>query len=331
PQNFNQTEFLGLPFFLLACLGAWRGRREPLVFAAAAVYLLLLLAMTAPGRALWLFPPFSYLQFPWRLATFAPLLQTVCMFGLLLSPEGKGLSCRGPLGVVVIAGLIALAAYSPFRNGFVAVSSAVPQDVFSIHDLACVRAAQRVMAGEGGTLDGSEWLPVDKRTGEKYVALPARGEPLVASCHQKISRFLRWWSEANPDIDPARLEASHSRPWVEFSSLLWTASPEPESTPFRLAYRLDGKEAADLVINQIYLPGWRVFIDGREVPRQTIESKLLKDGRMSVSIDAGRHALIAWYDGPLYAGLRNLLILAVAFGAFWYWRQQFAVSSRVSA
>lgn len=331
PQSFNQTEFLGLPFFLLACFGAWRGRKDPLVFAAAVVYALLLLAMTAPGKVLWLFPPFSYLQFPWRLATFAPLLQTVCMFGLLSSSEGKGLPSRASLGAMVIAGLIALAAYSPLRNGFVAVSSAVPHDVFSVDDLACLRAAQRVMAGEGATLDGSEWLPVDMKTGEKYVALPARGEPLDASCHLMFSRFLHWWLGANPSIDPNRLEALRSRPWVEFSSPLWTASPEPENTPFRLAYRLDGREAADLVVNQIYLPGWRVFVDGREIPRQAIEGKLHKDGRIRVPIDPGNHVLIAWYDGPLYSGLRNLLVLTVVFGAFWYWRRQFAIPPRISA
>jgi hypothetical protein len=132
-------------------------------------------------------------------------------------------------------------------------------------------------------------------------------------------RFWVWWSGYNPAIVVSKPDALAPRPWVEFSSGHWSAVPDSGHSPFRLTYRLEGEGPGEVVINQIYLPGWRVLIDGKEVPRKVLEEALLADGRMRLPIRQGNRSLTAWYAGPLHQEARDLLILVLIGGSLVYW------------
>ncbi len=103
------------------------------------------------------------------------------------------------------------------------------------------------------------------------------------------------------------------------------AAPKRESTASRLRYHLEAPQAGDAVINQLYLPGWRVLLDEKPVAREVLEARLTSDGRMRVSLSAGPHELEAYYAGPPGAAWRDLILaLGLAgFAAFCYfdWRK----------
>ena len=72
-----------------------------------------------------------------------------------------------------------------------------------------------------------------------------------------------------------------------------------ESTPSHLRVRRDeASQAIDATINQIYLPGWRVLVDGRSLSRDVLESTLTDEGLMTVRLPPGARDLEAYYDGP---------------------------------
>lgn len=62
------------------------------------------------------------------------------------------------------------------------------------------------------------------------------------------------------------------------------------------------------VLNQIYLPGWHVDIDGTPVSSKALEASLLRDGRQVLFLDAGKHQIKAFYEGPPEYQYRNLVI-----------------------
>jgi hypothetical protein len=92
-------------------------------------------------------------------------------------------------------------------------------------------------------------------------------------------------------------------------------TPLPGDTLYHLAFTIDADELTLLAIHQMYLPGWVVSIDGKDVSRETLESWLATDGRMRVWVPKGRCELRATYDGPGGWRVRNGIILAVLAGA----------------
>lgn len=97
-----------------------------------------------------------------------------------------------------------------------------------------------------------------------------------------------------------------------------SATPASTSTESHLRYQIDSDEPVEVTLHQSYLPGWRVRIDGRDVPREVLEVRLTKEGWMRVSLPAGSHNFDALYDGP--PGWRWQAIVCLlglgAFGAF---------------
>lgn len=85
----------------------------------------------------------------------------------------------------------------------------------------------------------------------------------------------------------------------------------PGASAYRLEFDLDLPGAAPAVINQIYFPGWVVRLDGRDIPAAELEAGLTPDGRPEIVLPAGRHRLLAYYDGPPGWRARNGVILAV--------------------
>ena len=99
----------------------------------------------------------------------------------------------------------------------------------------------------------------------------------------------------------------------------WTVREGPLHTAFLLDYQLSGNIAAAVTINQLYLPGWAISVNGRKIERQAIEGQLLPDGRMRLDLPAGTWRVQAWYDGPPGRRARDLAILALCLLVIIYW------------
>ena len=60
-----------------------------------------------------------------------------------------------------------------------------------------------------------------------------------------------------------------------------------------------------VVIEQLYLPGWEVSLDGRELARTTLDGSLTPEGFVRLALlQAGTHRLEAAYGGPPGGGVR---------------------------
>jgi hypothetical protein len=92
--------------------------------------------------------------------------------------------------------------------------------------------------------------------------------------------------------------------------------PLPQNTPSHMRYRrADTSQTTDATIHQLYLPGWRVVVDGQSVPREVLESGLTTEGDMTVRLQPGARDLEAYYDGPPGWKLRGTLC-AIGLAAF---------------
>jgi hypothetical protein len=101
------------------------------------------------------------------------------------------------------------------------------------------------------------------------------------------------------------------------------AEPLPDSSDYRIRMKVKNPSGSPVTINQFYFPGWFVAVDGVRVSRSELEANVLADGRMSVPVPTGDHALEAYYEGPLGWELRNWLsAVAIALGMAWLWRDR---------
>ncbi len=312
-QHQSFREFLGLPFVLATLLGWWHGRKQPFIFSAGVAYLLLILLITPAGNWFWQLYPFSLLQFPWRLAVFAPLLQIICMLGLL-GVAGTG---QARIGRGWLAGGVCLLALWSWHGHFGWKPAEPPGSPvrFDQQALACLR--NFAQTGSPGryvtTLDAAEWLP---RTAAGIVTTPARGG-LSLDCGQTQQAMaglaITMGMPGLYDLQP------EPRPLLEVDQRGWRVQPVPGSSGFRLDYQLSGTVAVNVTINQIYLPGWMVTLNGLPLSRSELERRLLPDGRMRLVLPPGTWQLQAWYDGPPGWQSRNWLIVILCGFAAIYW------------
>jgi hypothetical protein len=92
----------------------------------------------------------------------------------------------------------------------------------------------------------------------------------------------------------------------------------PGNSPFRLQYQVKASSPSLALIHQIYFPGWRVLLDGKDIPASILEKLATPDGRLGLFLPAGNYRLEAFYDGPL--GWREvnssvaIILLTVALG-----------------
>ena len=119
---------------------------------------------------------------------------------------------------------------------------------------------------------------------------------------------------ANPDAFPS----PRGRSTVVSLDGPGTAEPLPDHNAHRIHYRVRSDVATTATIQQLYLPGWIVRVDGRLLSSKTLEDWLRPDGRMRFPVPAGvMHVVEAHYGGPpgwpLRAGLfaAGVLILVV--------------------
>lgn len=147
------------------------------------------------------------------------------------------------------------------------------------------------------------------------------GYSLKAEVAAQRAQDLRSWQRyANTDeFRPltavrGRMQPRGAEPLVAATSGARAAASK-ESTASHLRWRIEAPAAGEAIINQIYLPGWRVYLDEKPVARETLESRLTADGRMRVGFSAGSHELEAYYGGPPGAGWRDF-VLGLGLAAF---------------
>lgn len=102
------------------------------------------------------------------------------------------------------------------------------------------------------------------------------------------------------------------RPMLQVDHTDCTIEEYPDSTHYKMDYRITSKKPLRLLINQFYFPGWKVILDDKRIEDSKLKEKLLKDGRMEIEISAGEtHFLTAYYDGPPGWATRNLAIVVL--------------------
>jgi len=73
----------------------------------------------------------------------------------------------------------------------------------------------------------------------------------------------------------------------------------PGASPHRLRVELAVPAPTAVVIEQLYLPGWEVVLDGRELPRAALDGSLTAEGFVRLALpQAGTHRLEAAYGEP---------------------------------
>jgi len=320
-QAFSTTEFLGAPFVAAALLGWWWGRRQPAIFSAGLIYIVLLAMMTTLGQWFWRLYPFSLLQFPWRLAVFAPLLQIMCLLGFVYTPQSPLIPTIKQFGVIVGGCILfgwSLAGHFGFK------SAVIPGTTLKFNQkaLACFENFSQIIKPglPLSTIDAGEWMPL---TAAGIAKIPARGESL-AGCH-KIRQSL---TEIVVKMGVPDILSPVPRPLFEAQQKSWTAHKNPAHTDFRLDYQLSGSVPTLLTINQLYLPGWKIMSNAQVLSRQEIERNLLPDGRMQLRLPPGTWHIQAWYDGPPGWQLRNWLIAALCCIAAMYWSYRWYAAGR---
>jgi hypothetical protein len=103
----------------------------------------------------------------------------------------------------------------------------------------------------------------------------------------------------------------------------------PGHTPYRIRLDVLLTGSGAVRVNQLYFPGWRVRVDGRDVqwalgrrPGGDPTARLTRDGCIRIDLPtAGSHLVEAWYDGPPGWRVRNAAVAAaVAVLAWVLWR-----------
>ena len=112
-----------------------------------------------------------------------------------------------------------------------------------------------------------------------------------------------------------------SRPLVEFSSASWQVVSDVRESGIPLDMVVEGDRPVDLVINQLYFPGWQLAVNGRWMDRSRLEQQVTTDGRIGWPLGPGRWRLQARYAGPPSdAWVTWVMALAVGIaGLYWGW------------
>lgn len=127
-------------------------------------------------------------------------------------------------------------------------------------------------------------------------------------------------NEFLPRTAPPAAAPRHDEP---IASLDGPGTATPTGDDWRIGMQVTAPRRTALRIRQLWLPGWRVVLDGERLPDAVLRQSLERDGTMRVVVPPGRHALQAWYDGPagwplVDAGAVGVALLA---GAALNWRR----------
>lgn len=72
-----------------------------------------------------------------------------------------------------------------------------------------------------------------------------------------------------------------------------------DSSRYDIHAKIEMQRPGEVILNQMYLPGWRFVLDGQSIPRKELEAALMDDGRIRVKVTtAGEHEIKASYASP---------------------------------
>lgn len=92
--------------------------------------------------------------------------------------------------------------------------------------------------------------------------------------------------------------------------------PLKENNKYKLQYKLVAKDKTDVIINQLYFPGWHVQLNDETISSLTLKENISPDGRLRFHIPKkGTYKLVAYYKAP--PG-QNMLFLASFFMLFMF-------------
>lgn len=303
PKSFHETEFLGAPFVLLALLGWWWGRKKPLVLSSGWMYLALIILMAPMGRIFWQMPPFSLILFPWRLAVFAPSLQAISCLGLLTG-DGERSKWGRSIFWLGVTCLFFYAVFSPYQyKPWLGLGRLGQKGLDCLFDFSRTARPQSYPA----TMDLGEWQP---RTSHKGLLVASRLSEAVVGCGD-LRGELADLLKRHFTFDS--LPSPYPRPLIEIQSEDWLVEQLPMSKSRWLAdYQLTGTAPSRIIINQFYLPGWQIFLNGMNVSEAQLMNSIGNDGLIQVQLEAGRWHLQARYELP--EELRVMVWTTMIFG-----------------
>ncbi len=83
----------------------------------------------------------------------------------------------------------------------------------------------------------------------------------------------------------------------------------PDHGKFRIHYSIDNSREQIIQINQLYFPGWKVWLNGRLIDDAELYGNLDPGGRMQIRLPAGSgQELLAYYEGTPGWKIRNILV-----------------------
>lgn len=318
-QTFLREYFNpGLPHMIAAGIAfAFNGWRRPFILAAALSYAVFLFLMSSYSNFIWdMHLPIRLIQFPWRINSVAITAQyIIILYGigrlcqLKLTPK-KQLWLLGALCV----GLTLTSAWTMFYPEKIIHGKwdSVRRPRYKIYNPINYRErAEGIRMSQFAHLSvgKGDFTPRRVNLTGLYIR-PRYNVPLVEIFPDRAGRL-----SFNDDHNEYRLH---------FVFRFATNGPinrytENQNAPPSIIRVPNGpQEHSSVLINQFYLPGWKILVDGKLVPHSgrpaDDEDKLVwgpgKNGRIRLNFPTpGVYEVEAWYDGPPGWMLRNLLIL----------------------
>jgi hypothetical protein len=174
---------------------------------------------------------------------------------------------------------------------------------------------------EGALLAGIALIALGWHAGQFAIA-GATGDPteILRDYHARVKRQSFEHFAFRDEFTPLAAKRRPDRPRDFDAPAVRLEGPGrvrslPGASLHRLRVELELDAAGAARLEQLYLPGWKVALDGREIPREALERSLTPEGFVRVALPPGRHRLEAAYGGPPGAGARAAGMLA-ALGVF---------------
>lgn len=282
---------LGAIHFALATIGAFFARNIGIYRLLYGLYIVLILLMTPfAGRVWGQVELLRLVQFPWRLLAITATLQIACIAGLKKLTDFSLVKIGWPVLLSLLLGAIVLW----HGNQFSIEHPLNAKEKLQLWKMEILLTKFYTFSGAG------EFVP--KTVEHRGALIPRRA--VIADRKTYLPR--------KTPVPILRLMGFGHLEALE------------ESSPYRMRYRIENSEPVNLLIEQLYFPGWKVLVDGREIPRQKLEQKLTIDGRMMVHISSpGSHTFEAFYEGPPGWKVRDLIIGFVVLVFGWFCLKQY--------
>jgi hypothetical protein len=233
-----------------------------------------------------------------------PLWRNVGLFKLVQFPW-RLLAAVAALQVLCAAGLAALGPRLGWRRYAGGLAAILLVGVIWHHDQFRIKQP----------IDLEHWVQVHRKVGPRA----------SMTTHANVNEFLPKTASTNTALRPR----GQTIPILQMKDARDSALPGDDS--FLIHRRIEATAATTVTINQLYFPGWRVELDGTDLPAAQLRRTLDREGRMTVALGPGTHTLWASYDGPPGWRFRVAAVLLglSAFAALW-WRERQARQARTA-